>query len=56
MRPATQGANTYAAMKYVLGLQMGGPRMYARVPYDQLSDAQMASMKAALDRVKAEVA
>jgi 4-hydroxy-tetrahydrodipicolinate synthase len=56
MRPATQGANTYAAMKYVLGLQMGGPRMYARVPYDQLSDAQMASMKAALERVKAEVA
>lgn len=56
MRPAAQGANTYAAMKYVLGLQMGGPRMYARVPYDQLTDAQMASMKAAYDRVRAEVA
>jgi len=56
MRPAAQGANSYAAMKYVLGLQMGGPRMYARVPYDQLSEAQMASMKAALERVKNEVA
>ncbi|WP_439533046.1 dihydrodipicolinate synthase family protein [Polymorphobacter sp.] len=56
MRPATQGTNTYAAMKYVLGLQMGGPRMYTRVPYDQLSDEQMASMKAALERVQREVA
>lgn len=53
MRGAADGANTYAVMKYVLSLEMGGPEMYARAPYPQLTDAQRASLKAALERVKA---
>jgi 4-hydroxy-tetrahydrodipicolinate synthase len=53
MRPASMGANTYAVMKYVLSLEIGGPEMYARVPYPQLTDAQKASLKAALAKVKA---
>lgn len=53
MRPASMGANTYAVMKYVLSLEMGGPEMYARVPYPQLTDAQKASLKAALAKVNA---
>lgn len=54
MRAANGGANTYAAMKYVLSLEMKGPLTYARAPYVQLSDAQKASMKGALDKLKAE--
>jgi dihydrodipicolinate synthase/N-acetylneuraminate lyase len=59
MRDHNMGANTYAAMKYVLSLRMaaagGGsaPMMYARTPYPQLSDAQKASLKAGLDKVMA---
>ncbi|WP_310498048.1 dihydrodipicolinate synthase family protein [Sandarakinorhabdus sp.] len=53
MREHNAGANTYAAMKYVLGLEMGGPMMYARTPYPQLTDAQMASIKTGLAKVKA---
>jgi 4-hydroxy-tetrahydrodipicolinate synthase len=52
MRPASLGGNTYAVMKYVLSLEMGGPEMYARTPYPQLTDAQKSSLKAALARVK----
>lgn len=51
MRDHNMGANTYAAMKYVLSLRMGGPAMYARTPYPQLTDAQKASLKAGLDKV-----
>jgi 4-hydroxy-tetrahydrodipicolinate synthase len=53
MRDHNMGANTYAAMKYVLSLRMGGPMMYARTPYPQLTDAQKASLKAGLDKVMA---
>jgi dihydrodipicolinate synthase/N-acetylneuraminate lyase len=53
MRDYNMGANTYAAMKYVLSLRMGGPMMYARTPYPQLTDAQKASLKAGLDKVMA---
>lgn len=53
MRGASQGGNTYAAMKYVLSLEMGTAQSFARVPYDQLSDVQKASLKAALAQVKA---
>ncbi|MEI6484762.1 MAG: dihydrodipicolinate synthase family protein [Sphingomonadales bacterium] len=53
MRDHHMGANTYAAMKYVLSLRMGGPMMYARTPYPQLTDAQKASLKAGLDKVMA---
>ncbi|MBU3078567.1 dihydrodipicolinate synthase family protein [Sphingomonas quercus] len=53
LRGANGGANTYATMKYVLSLEMGGPEMYARAPYVQLTDAQRASLKAAYERVKA---
>ncbi len=52
IRDANMGANTYASMKYILGLEMGGPEMYARTPYPQLSDAQKVSLKAALAKVK----
>lgn len=51
MRDHHMGANTYAAMKYVLSLRMGGPMMYARTPYPQLTDAQKASLKMGLDHV-----
>lgn len=51
MRDHHMGANTYAAMKYILSLRMGGPMMYARTPYPQLTDAQKASLKAGLDKV-----
>jgi dihydrodipicolinate synthase/N-acetylneuraminate lyase len=53
MRDHHMGANTYAAMKYVLSLRMGGPMMYARTPYPQLTDAQKTSLKAGLDKVMA---
>jgi 4-hydroxy-tetrahydrodipicolinate synthase len=53
MRDHNMGANTYAQMKYVLSLRMGGPMMYARTPYPQLTDAQKASIKAGLDKVMA---
>ena len=53
MRDANLGANTYATMKYVLSLEMGGPEMYARTPMPQLTDAQRTSLKAALARVNA---
>ncbi len=53
MRETNAGANTYAAMKYVLSLEMGGPEMYARTPYPQLTDEQKASIRAGLARVKA---
>jgi 4-hydroxy-tetrahydrodipicolinate synthase len=53
MREANMGANTYAAMKYVLSLRMGGPMMYARTPMPQLTDAQKASLKAGLDKAMA---
>lgn len=53
MRPASGGGNTYAVMKYVLSLEMGGPEMYPRVPYPQLTDGQKASLKAGLAQVRA---
>jgi 4-hydroxy-tetrahydrodipicolinate synthase len=53
IRDATMGANTYAVMKYILSLEMGGPEMYARTPMPQLTEAQRASLKAALARVNA---
>lgn len=53
MREANGGANTYAVMKYCLSLEMGGPEMYARAPYPQLTDAQRASLKDALSRAEA---
>lgn len=53
MRDHHMGANSYAAMKYVLSLRMGGPMMYARTPYPQLTEAQKASLKAGLDKVMA---
>ncbi len=52
IRDANMGANTYASMKYILGLEMGGPEMYARTPYPQLTDAQRVSLKAGLAKVK----
>lgn len=53
MRGANGGANTYATMKFILSQEMGGGDWYARAPYVPLTDAQKASLKAALDRVKA---
>ncbi len=53
VRDANLGANTYASMKYILSLEMGGPEMYARTPMPQLTDQQRASLKAALARVNA---
>ncbi len=53
MRDANLGANTYATMKYILSLEMGGPEMYARTPMPQLTDAERASIKAGLARVNA---
>jgi dihydrodipicolinate synthase/N-acetylneuraminate lyase len=53
IREATMGANTYAVMKYILSLEMGGPEIYARTPMPQLAEAQRASLKAALARVNA---
>jgi 4-hydroxy-tetrahydrodipicolinate synthase len=53
MRDANMGANTYATMKYILSLEMGGPEMYVRTPMPQLTDAQRASLKAALAKVNA---
>jgi 4-hydroxy-tetrahydrodipicolinate synthase len=53
IRDHNMGANTYASMKYVLSLRMGGPMMYARTPYPQLSDAQKASLKTGLEKAMA---
>jgi 4-hydroxy-tetrahydrodipicolinate synthase len=53
IRDASGGANTYAVMKYILSLEMGGPEMYARTPMPQLTSDQRASLKAALAKVNA---
>lgn len=53
MREANAGANTYASMKFILAQEMGGGDWYARAPYVPLTDAQKASIKAGLDRVRA---
>ena len=53
IRDASIGANTYATMKYILSLEMGGPEMYARTPMPQLTEGQRASLKAALAKVNA---
>ncbi len=53
IRDHNMGANTYASMKYILSLRMGGPMMYARTPYPQLSDAQKASLKTGLEKAMA---
>ncbi|MFZ4688684.1 MAG: dihydrodipicolinate synthase family protein [Polymorphobacter sp.] len=53
IRDAAMGANTYAVMKYILSLEMGGPEMFARTPMPQLTEAQRASLKAALAKVNA---
>ena len=53
IRDASMGANTYATMKYILSLEMGGPEMYARTPMPQLTEGQRASLKAALAKVNA---
>ncbi|KAB7648217.1 dihydrodipicolinate synthase family protein [Polymorphobacter fuscus] len=53
MRDANLGANTYATMKFILSQEMGGPEMFTRTPMPQLTDAQRASLKAALAKVNA---
>lgn len=53
IRDHNMGANTYASMKYVLSLRMGGPMMYARTPYPQLTDAQKASLKTGVEKAMA---
>lgn len=53
IREGNMGANTYASMKYILSLEMGGPEMFVRTPYPQLTDEQKTSLKAALAKVKA---
>jgi 4-hydroxy-tetrahydrodipicolinate synthase len=53
IRDASMGANTYAVMKYILSLEMGGPDMYTRTPMPQLTSDQRASLKAALAKVNA---
>lgn len=52
MRDANAGANTYAAMKFVLSQEMGGPEMFPRVPYPPLTDEQKASLRGGLAKVK----
>ena len=53
IRDANTGANTYASMKYILSLEMGGPEMYARTPMPQLTTEQRTSLKTALAKVNA---
>jgi len=43
----------YGPLKYALSLQMGGPQTYQRPPYVDVTDAQKAAIKTALDQIKA---
>ena len=47
------GVWNYGPLKYALSLQMGGPQTYQRPPYVDVTDAQKASIKKALDQIKA---
>ena len=46
------GINAYGPMKYALSLQMGGPQTYQRLPFVEVTDAQKAAIKSALDKIK----
>ena len=43
----------YGPLKYALSLQMGGAQTYQRPPYVDVTDAQKAAIKQALDQIKA---
>jgi 4-hydroxy-tetrahydrodipicolinate synthase len=43
----------YGPLKYALSLQMGGPQTYQRPPYNDVTDAQKAAIRKALDMIKA---
>jgi 4-hydroxy-tetrahydrodipicolinate synthase len=47
------GIDSYGPMKYALSLQMGGPQTYPRWPSVDVTDAEKAAIKQALDQVKA---
>ena len=46
------GINSYGPMKYALSLQMGGPQTYQRPPNIDVTEAQKAAIKSALDQIK----
>ncbi len=46
------GIDDYRPMKYALGLQMGGPQTYARLPGVEVTEAQKAAIKEGLARMK----
>jgi 4-hydroxy-tetrahydrodipicolinate synthase len=57
MREAEQllregGVYGYGPMKYALSLQMGGPQTYQRPPFPDVTDAQKASIKIGLEKMK----
>lgn len=51
MRPGNVGS--YGPMKYALSLIMGGPQTYQRPPNADVTDAEMAAIKTALEQIKA---
>lgn len=51
MRPGNVGS--YGPMKYALSLMMGGPQTYQRPPNADVTDAEMAAIKSALEQIKA---
>ena len=49
-RPA--GIGSYGPMKYAMSLRMGGRQTYQRPPNADVTDAQMAAIRAAVDQMK----
>ena len=50
-RPGNIGS--YGPMKYALSLRMGGPQTYQRPPHPDVTPAQMAAIRSAIDQMKA---
>ncbi len=53
MRDLKTGVDGYGPMKYALSIQMGGPQTYQRPPFVDVTDAQKAAIRKALDQIKA---
>lgn len=53
MRDLKTGVDEYGPMKYALSVQMGGPQTYQRPPFVDVTEAEKAAIRNALDQIKA---
>ncbi|MFI4890925.1 MAG: dihydrodipicolinate synthase family protein [Steroidobacterales bacterium] len=52
MKDLQTGVWNYGPLKYALSVQMGGPQTYQRPPYSDVTEAQKAAIRKALDQIK----